>query len=256
MKRIFTLLVMVAMATCWIGCSDDDDNTPKRKLVSKIVNDGNQGELRFIYNEDAKITTIINEENYDINYIDSIVLERSGNKLLVRSFAFEKGILLNPDGELELTCTLDEQDRVTECFQEYNKEWIYFTYSDAGELLKVSYGSDWTIEYEWAQGNIVSMTENIGSGMSTQLQFFPSEVENNTNLDLNLILFNNYGLDFGWHYWAKALSEYLGIRCKNFIDSEESKEAWKWKHDANGNLIEICNYAQDKDPDRIIYTEQ
>ena len=43
MKKIFTLLVMVALATCWTSCSDDDDNdkdgdTPKKrqKLVSKI----------------------------------------------------------------------------------------------------------------------------------------------------------------------------------------------------------------------------
>lgn len=26
MKKIFTLLVMVALATCWVSCSDDDDN--------------------------------------------------------------------------------------------------------------------------------------------------------------------------------------------------------------------------------------
>ena len=25
MKKIFTLLVMVALATCWVSCSDDDD---------------------------------------------------------------------------------------------------------------------------------------------------------------------------------------------------------------------------------------
>lgn len=42
MKKIFTLLVMVALAACWVSCSDDDDNdkdgdTPKgKKLVSKI----------------------------------------------------------------------------------------------------------------------------------------------------------------------------------------------------------------------------
>ena len=28
MKKIFTLLVMVALATCWTACSDDDKDEP------------------------------------------------------------------------------------------------------------------------------------------------------------------------------------------------------------------------------------
>ena len=51
MKKIFTLLVMVALATCWVSCSDDDDKDqqdPKITTKNEItlsVKVGDNGKL-------------------------------------------------------------------------------------------------------------------------------------------------------------------------------------------------------------------
>ena len=253
MKKIFILFAVVALATTWVGCSDDDDDSPKRKLISKIVNDNDGYEYRFTYNDDGSLKAFVEDDD---EYMDSIVLERSGNKLVVRDFEFEDGELLNPEGTIELICTLDEYGRVKECMEgEDDTDPIYFTYSETGELIHVSYWISHSLEYEWAQGNIVSITEGRSyAGEYHTTQCFPSEIENNTNLDLEQFLFGNRGLNFGWLYWPKALTEYMGVRCKNFIDTYE--EAWRWKYDENGDLVEICNYPHDNDPCRIIYMEQ
>ena len=36
MKKIFTLLVMVALATCWVSCSDDDDKNEPDPTIPTV----------------------------------------------------------------------------------------------------------------------------------------------------------------------------------------------------------------------------
>lgn len=36
MKKILTLSILAILAICWIGCSDDDNETPKEKVIAQV----------------------------------------------------------------------------------------------------------------------------------------------------------------------------------------------------------------------------
>lgn len=56
MKKIFTLLVMVALATCWIACSDDDKDEPDPTIptmneITLTIKIGDNKELELFWSE-------------------------------------------------------------------------------------------------------------------------------------------------------------------------------------------------------------
>ena len=64
MKKIFTLLVMVALAACWVSCSDDDNDNEnfgkngKRLIREMHTEHGYEFFIKFDYDKDGYITKI------------------------------------------------------------------------------------------------------------------------------------------------------------------------------------------------------
>lgn len=236
MKKIFTLLVMVALATCWVSCSDDDDKEDSpttKKLISKIeykaTDDSYHIIWEYTYNSDQTIKKITqNTTEYGELYTQVNELEHSKDKLIihVKDSDYEGQPL-----QYDITCTLNSQKNVTDikanidCASNNGK----FTYSDDNYLIKNTI--EYIEEFTWVDDILVE----AGDVTCTQ-----SSIENKTNIDLNQIFINYPNTDGDFD--VTALTDYIGGKSKYLILSGPTPiyiKKYEYTIDEEGYPIEI-----------------
>ena len=150
MKKIFTLLVMVALAACWVSCSDDDNDNEnfgkngKRLIREMHTEHGYEFFIKFDYDKDGYITKI--ENGY---YKEICTISRQ-----------EKKVTYYYDGELSEISTLNDKGYViSEDYwdqEKWRKEYTY-EYDNSGQMIKeMDYETEDGTIYTWKDGNIIS----------------------------------------------------------------------------------------------------
>ena len=118
MKKIFTLLVMVALAACWVSCSDDDNDNEnfgkngKRLIREMHTEHGYEFFIKFDYDKDGYITKIENE--YD----------NSGQMIKEMDYETEDGTIYTwKDGNIISKEYTDQEDSAEyEYYTEYENK--------------------------------------------------------------------------------------------------------------------------------------
>ena len=186
MKKIFTLLVMVALAACWVSCSDDDNDNEnfgkngKRLIREMHTEHGYEFFIKFDYDKDGYITKI--ENGY---YKEICTISRQ-----------EKKVTYYYDGELSEISTLNDKGYViSEDYwdqEKWRKEYTY-EYDNSGQMIK-------EMDYETED------SENDG-----RMSYTYTEYENKSNIDLAQILY----------LWEDGISiaDYCGKISKNLLKS-------------------------------------
>lgn len=215
MKKILTLLVMVALAACWTSCSDNDDNDKdgdnRRKLVSKIEFTTSNNNYHIIweynYNNDQSIQKITQKSTEDGEvYIQTNTLEHSTGKLIIHVNNS------NPEGDEQytITCALNNQNNITDIKTDTDcaSNNARFVYSENNHLIlnTIEYDEEFTWDNN---GNLVNI-DGYGTIRCTM-----SEVENKANIDFNQILLNYPNTDGDFD--VTALTGYIGEKSKNLI---------------------------------------
>ncbi|MDY4042620.1 MAG: hypothetical protein SOY65_02255 [Marinifilaceae bacterium] len=238
MNKIFTFTVVALFAVCWIGCSDDDnDDSPKRKLVSKVHeywDDNEYEEWKFIYNDDASIKTAIHtvKESYHMS-IDTMHVQHFNDKVIIREIETSDYDNWQPD-ESTVSFILDNQKRIVE-YTLHSYEPIYFQYSDEGQLIYSSYMEQ---KFKWSDGNIIN-SSYVG-------YITPSDIENKTNIDLNPIIVSYFSME-GESYKV-ALNDYWGTRSKNLIQKTQDRSQqreFKYIIDEDGDPVKVLEIEED-----------
>lgn len=238
MKRFFTFFTMAILAICWIGCSDDDnDDSPKRKLVSKVHeywDDNEYEEWKFIYNDDASIKTAIHiVKEYKSMNIDTMHVQHFTDKVIIREIETSDYDNWQPD-ESTVSFILDNEKRIVE-YTLHSYEPIYFQYSDEGQLIYSSYMEQ---KFKWSDGNIIN-SSYVG-------YITPSDIENKTNIDLNPIIVSYFSME-GESYKV-ALNDYWGTRSKNLIQKRQNRDLlreFKYIVDEDGDPVKVLKIEED-----------
>ena len=229
---------MAILAICWIGCSDDDnDDSPKRKLVSKVHeywDDDEYEEWQFVYNDDASIKTAIHtvKESYHMS-IDTMHIQHFTDKVIIREIETSDYDNWQPD-ESKVSFILDNQKRITE-YSLYDNANYYFQYSNEGQLIYCSYMEQ---KFKWSDGNIIN-SSYVGD-------ITPSDIENKTNIDLNPIIVSYFSME-GESYKV-ALNDYWGTRSKNLIQKNQDRDQlreFKYIVDEDGDPVKVLKIEED-----------
>ena len=203
MKKIFTLLVMVALAACWVSCSDDDNDNEnfgkngKRLIREMHTEHGYEFFIKFDYDKDGYITKIEN-----VYYKEICTISRQ-----------EKKVTYYYDGELSEISTLNDKGYViSEDYwdqEKWRKEYTY-EYDNSGQMIKeMDYETEDGTIYTWKDGNIISK-EYTDQEDSAEYEYY-TEYENKSNIDLAQILY----------LWEDGISiaDYCGKISKNLLKS-------------------------------------
>ena len=192
MKKIFTLLVMVALAACWVSCSDDDNDNE---------NFGKNGKR------------LIREMHTENGYEFFIKFENGYYKEICTISRQEKKVTYYYDGELSEISTLNDKGYViSEDYwdqEKWRKEYTY-EYDNSGQMIKeMDYETEDGTIYTWKDGNIISK-EYTDQEDSAEYEYY-TEYENKSNIDLAQILY----------LWEDGISiaDYCGKISKNLLKS-------------------------------------
>lgn len=210
MKKIFTLLVMVALAACWTSCSDDDDNdkdgdTPKgKKLVSKIelaapTTQTKEFCVNLSYNDDCSLNKIdaklISEnEKYTIVF----TFYYNDKNLSIKEIFQELSTETAPE-ELISQYTLNDNGYITKKENEDEiSTYIYDTenYLSKTETKEIGYSAGSSPVYypinnihSWNSGNMISTSQTYEENNTTYKYLFTyTNNENKEYIDLPYLL--------------------------------------------------------------------
>jgi len=203
MKKIFTLLVMVALAACWTSCSDDDNDNEnfgkngKRLIREMHTEHGYEFFIKFDYDKDGYITKI--ENGY---YKETYTISRQAQK-----------VTYYYNGELSGMFTLNDKGYAISDDEWYQEKWrkeYTYEYDNSGQMIKqMDYETEDGTIYTWKDGNIISK-KYTRWGDSFEYEFY-SEYENKSNIDLAQI----------FYLWEDAIeiADYCGEISKNLLKS-------------------------------------
>lgn len=223
MKKIFTLLVMVALAACWTSCSDDDDkngdtNKSEKRLIREIYNEDSYS-IKFTYDEDGYITKI-----EDGHYKETHTISRQGKKIII-------------GGDYSSILNLNDQGYIIE-----DDDEDFYEYDNLGQMIKWIEGEKYpsVCTYTWKDGNVISekyqYDVNDPKYSETKYEYY-SEYENKSNIDLSNTI---YSWDDGAY-----LADYCGKISKNLLKSYTNGERYEYEYefDKEGYVSTIKEYT-------------
>ena len=227
MKKILTLLVMVALAACWVSCSDDDDkngdtNKSEKRLIREIYNE-NSYSIKFTYDEDGYITKI-----EDGHYKETYTISKQGKKLTIIN-------QYNSDKSIYWIYTLNDKGYIISDDDEN------YEYDNSDQMIKQT-DSESIYTYTWKDGNVISekYQDDIDkSEYSSEEYEYYSEYENKSNIDLSSTI---YSWDDGAY-----LADYCGKISKNLLksytDYNGDSYEYEYEFDEQGYVSTIKEYT-------------
>ena len=226
MKKIY-LLVML-LATVFVACSDDDDKdedktTGKEKLVSKIIDtseSGNVSETLFEYDSKGRITKIVNNDPEDTSP--------------TTTYTYETGKIIAKEVEngQTITYTLNDKGLVTSSTNEKGEKSNY-TYDANDQLLNVKEGT-WETSITWQNGNVIKQSLKSDGQEYDTFEYTYSTNEYKGNLGWFVDGINEidaFLMDYG----------YMGKRNKNLVQ-QTTETLYEYTFDNEGYVTIIKEY--------------
>lgn len=238
------------------GSSADDDNSGQGshdaggsgKLVSGItVTSGSSRAssdyqtIKFFYDNKNKVTAV------EFGGTDEIVIgpqgahlefSISGTTMTLTGYYLSNSsrkVTSPGKGQINSNGYLDKQYFESSEYEIKNNDYLIWSYerNSKNEVTKMivadskpkGYSSTYT--YTWENGCIVSVTGNPGGAGYSRFSF--SNIENKTNIDLNLLLYDQM---FGEDLFSLALCGYIAPKQKYLVDGN-------WKLDSSGYPTQI-----------------